>query len=120
MKIASTVVALGLLLTACSRHDSQPSLRITGTDKYEATGAGVEMAISPDGSWFTRNTAAGHTNTYSGTWQIEDGFLVMTLTNSPNPNHPASAEDIVRFKIVHLDKHQLIYKDSGRTVTLTR
>jgi hypothetical protein len=62
----------------------------------------------------------GHTNTFSGTWQIKDGFFIMTLTNSPNPNRSASAADVVRYKIVRMDEHQFIYEDSGRTVTLSR
>ena len=132
MKVAFTVLAMGLLLTACSRHDAKPSQQITGS--WTSTRSGAELTISPDGSWLQRNMDPGHTNTFSGTlqivpghtytfsgtWQIVDGFFIMTTTNSPNPNRPASAGDVVRFKIIHLDEHQFITEDSGRTVTFTR
>ena len=96
----------------------KPSQQITGS--WTSTRSGTEMAISPDGSWLTRNMVPGHTNTFSGTWQVKDGFFIMTLTNSPNPNRPASAGDVVRYKIIRMDEHQFIYEDSGRAVTLTR
>jgi hypothetical protein len=118
MKTAFTVLALGLLLTACSRRDATQSHQIAGS--WISTRSGAEMVISSDGSWLTRNIVPGHTNTFSGTWQTNDGFFIMTLTNSPNPNRPASSADVVRYKIIRVDEHQFIYEDSGRTVTLTR
>ena len=118
MKIAFPVLALGLVLTACSRHDAKPTQQIVGS--WTSASAGTIMTISPDGSWLLRNMASGHTNTFAGTWQIKDGFFTMMMTNSPNPNRPSSVGDVVRYKIVHVDEHQFIFQERGRIVTLTR
>jgi hypothetical protein len=78
------------------------------------------MTINPDGSWLMGGIFAGHTNTVDGTWLIKDGVFVMTLTNSPMKHGPPTADDVARYKIIHVDEHQFIYEDSGRTVTFTR
>ena len=116
MKFTPIILALSLLLTACSRHDTKLAKQIAGTWAGEAE-AGT-MAFAPNGSFVIAKKS--DTNIFAGTWQIKDGDLIMTLTNAPIIHGHSLAGGVTRCKIVSMDAHQFVYSSAGRAVTLSR
>jgi hypothetical protein len=78
MKHTTVILALSLLLTACSRHDAEFTKQIPGTWKQELRSYTNTLTIVSDGSFafsrFTTNADTTFTNT--GTWLIRDGGIV--------------------------------------------
>ena len=106
MKRIFLLLALGLSLTACKRHDTTLRQQVAGSWTIEKAG---KMTIAADGSYSIQGR-----HIYVGTWQIADGVLVMTHTNAPIPG-------VERYKIIRVDDHQLIFgEEDGKTITLNR
>ncbi len=107
---------LSSILTACSRRDTKLAQEIPGT----WTRSAHAMAMTPDGRFTESFLSKTGTNTFVGTWQIKDGILIFTTTNV-NGTLPDTADGSVqRYKITHLDEHQLVYEMNGQTITLSR
>jgi hypothetical protein len=119
---------LSLLLTGCSR-DAKLTKEILGVWKQDGTNTGgtdtftSTMTFSRDGtfSYFRLWNERPHTNTFAGTWKIRVGVMFMTLTNKsgPNPNIPAWVKPL-QSRIMHLDEHQLVEEEDGKTNILSR
>ena len=106
------------------RHPSDDKLgkQVTGTWIREGPGT---LTITPDGSFSSVFAMPDHTNIFTGTWQIADGFFLMTLTNASVPqSRNLQTRNLIgrveRYKIVHVDEHQFTYMAGGRTNILTR
>jgi hypothetical protein len=82
------------------------------------------MSISPDGSYsyVTSLDSQGHgiSGTWQGTWQIRDAFLILTTTNSTAHIGVPFTDVVLRWKVIHLDDHKLIFELQGRKETLER
>ena len=121
MKFKPIVFALGLLLTGCSRHDAKLADQVAGT----WMSAHTVWTLSPDGSFHSHlaGTNAGIIKeaVYDGTWSVQDGFLVTTITqrSSQNLTNLASIGQVDHQKIVRLDSTRLVLSD-GLTNTYTR
>src|SRR5665213_1309389 len=111
MKYTTIILALSLLLTACSRHDAEFIKQIPGTWKQELRSYTNTLTIVPDGSFsFSRiltNSDFDFTNT--GTWLIRGGRIVMTAT-SQSGAHPLPLGDFFKAEIVYLDDHAWVFK----------
>jgi hypothetical protein len=86
MKFTPIIFALGLLLTGCSRHDAKLADQVAGT----WMSAHTVWTLSPDGSFHSR-LAGTNDNVikeaiYDGTWSVQDGFLVTTITKRSSQN----------------------------------
>jgi hypothetical protein len=122
MKYTPTILALSLLLTACSRHDAEFTKQIPGTWKQELRTYTNTLTIVPNGSFsfsrFTTNDQDTFTNT--GTWRIRGGGIVMTATKQIGA-HPLPLGDFFKAKIIHLDDHLWVFKmDDGITNSFIR
>jgi len=123
MKYTPIILALSLLLTACSRHDTEFTKQIPGIWKQELSTYTNTLTIVPDGSFsFSRiilnKSDFDFTNT--GTWLIRGGRIVMTATNQSGA-HPLPLGDFFKAEIVHLDDHTWVFKmDDGHTNSFTR
>ncbi len=80
---------------------------------YTWTNANATMTISPNGFFSARFTSQFATNIYGGThvFMVEDGVLAVQSANSDKK---------LLFRIIHVDKHSLIYELNGDTNTVTR
>ena len=116
MKFTPIILGLSLLLTACSRHDTKLARQIAGTWTGDAL-AGT-MALAPNGSFVIARKS--DTNILAGTWKINDGDLVMTLTNAAIMDGHSLAGGVTRCKIISIDAHQFVSRSAGRVVTLSR
>ena len=118
MKIAPIfITSLSLLLTACGRHDAKLAKEIGGTWN---DGSDDVLAMSPNGSFSDTIYSKGRTNIFAGTWQVNGGFLIMTLTNAvaAEPGEPIGS--VRRLEVVHVDDHQLVCGPTGHTITFKR
>jgi len=118
MRFTLSILALSLLLTACSRRDAKLDRQVAGVWNRESTSN--TMTYASDGSFSIIVRKPSHTNSYAGTWQIRDQVLIMTYTNAPVVKGRSLVGGIERYSIIHADDHQLICNEDGQTVTLTR
>ena len=116
MKYALTFILLVLLLTGCNR-DARLSRKVVGT--WQADSSMTEV-FKGDGSFLFSQWHSNQTNDFSGKWQIKNGFLTLTLTNSTGPRPDGHPGDTVRFKIVHVDAHNLTCVMGRQTNTMSR
>lgn len=126
MKYAPIILALSLLLTGCGR-DARLAKEIPGAWKHEGKDAkgntcAITMTISPNHtfSYYRVWNERPLTNTFSGTWQIRDGFLLLTLTNRSGPNPSVSHGTIIKSKIAHLNDGELVEETDGKTIIESR
>jgi hypothetical protein len=122
MKHTTIILALSLLLTACSRHDAEFTKQIPGVWRQELRSYTNTLTVTSDGSFaFSRiltNSDFDFTNT--GTWLIRGGRIVMSATNQSGA-HPLPLGDFFKAEIVHLDDHAWVFKmDDGRTNSFIR
>jgi len=122
MKNTTIILALSLLLTACSRHDAEFTKQIPGVWRQELRSYTNTLTVTSDGSFafsrFTTNTDTTFTNT--GTWLIRDGHIVLTATNQIGV-HPLPLGEFFKAEIVHLDDHTWVFKmDTGMTNSFIR
>jgi hypothetical protein len=102
------LLGLSLLLAGCSKAPSDATIRrqIAGIWTFNQDGA---LTIASNGGWSIMESKRIGTNSMAGTWQITDGILCMTHTNSRIKSMVGRSE---RYKIIHLDDKTLIYGDS--------
>ncbi len=117
MRFTLGILALSLLLTACSQRDTLLGQQIAGT--WTREGAST-VTITPGGGFYVISRKPDHTNFFAGTWQVRGGIFVMTMTNGPAFNGNALAGTIDRYRIIHVDNHQFVCEEEGQTITLTR
>jgi PBP1b-binding outer membrane lipoprotein LpoB len=114
MKNTITFIFLGLLLTGCSRNDSEIQRQLTGTwvetgDSFRST-----RVVSPSGSFDFQITGLtnGITVKEEGTLLARDGALIITLTKDSRTNATFSPQGL-RGHIVHLNDHELVVRWDG-------
>jgi hypothetical protein len=104
MKCPLIILALSLLMTACSRQDAKLSKQIVGT--WSSSSQHSMETYAPDGTFLTLVQMQNKTNVYAGTWQITNGIMVETYTNAPF--HLTG--QTFQFRIYSLNDHQLEYE----------
>ena len=120
MKYIITFFAVVLLVTACSRHedsaDDKIRKKLLGTWVLEARYEGGSdmrstVTIAPDGSYACTLDLPGRTNgprtiSMEGTFRVEDGFLIDTVTKHSQTN--AKWPNTSRSRIVRIDDRELV------------
>ena|ERR1039457_2137838 len=109
MKFTPIIVALSLLLTACSRQDAKLSKQIIGSWTNTNHGKSSTIIYAPDSSFSMIPQTPSDTNVLSGIWQIKDSILIVTFTNS------SFAGLEVRYHINRLDSHHFEYEEVSPT-----
>ena len=123
MKLTLSLFTVALLLTACRPKDSaddKMQKELSGTWTFEArykSGGSVEqsMTLARDGSYVLTLTMPGRTNgprtiSMEGTFRVEGGFLVDTVTKDSQTN-AAPMPRTNRARIVRLDGRELVLDD---------
>jgi hypothetical protein len=119
MRIALTIFALSLLLLGCHKQNITAGNSLTGTWLFETN--------FPDGTKFESSTTVNSNGIYlchaiswglsnhirqfeiEGTWQIQDGFLIDTMTkNSGSTN--IDLHWVSRYEIIQFNEQKLIAK----------
>jgi hypothetical protein len=114
MKFTPIILALSLLLTGCSGPDAKFSRQIVGAWTHHDYGGQTEYVYAPNGSFSGDTTITetqSRTNSFAGTWRIQDGVLILTYTKVPEQSL-APAGTVLRYKIRQVDDHQLLAGDA--------
>ena len=117
MKSTPTILALSLLLTACSLRNAKHEQQIVGTWTGEAVAYG-KMTFSPDGGFSFVDSIT--TNISGGSWLVKDGDLIVKITNAPFVLGRSLSGPETRSKIVSIDANKFVYISGGKTVILSR
>ena len=107
-----------LLLAGCSR-DARLQEQVVGT---WARGEAFEMTIAADGSFSSVLVSPPKRVTFQGTWRIENGDLVSTLTNciAEGITNVEAVGSIEHYRILSVDGDSLVYTLEGQEVSLSR
>ena len=107
------------------QDDGEIRQKLPGTwlVKVEASNAGTKgtMTLSPEGGLLTKLVFTRTNNvqnaTYQGYWRVQDGDLLITVTNTDNAEKQFAVGRTNHLKIVSLDNHELVVetKTSGMT-----
>ena len=127
MKITLPVIALGLILTGCSKvpSDAVVAKKLPGAwHRVLASpdAKGIIFTFSPDGN-FTNQIPTTHpdgiqvTMVLTGTFQVRDGYLIETITNISN--YSGYLPVVERYKIVQSDDRKLIFVDKKTAKKIT-
>ena len=99
MRIVLTLMALGLLLTACGRKDARLEKQVAGT-WYQGPHT---LTLEKDGSYLSIFPGKPMV-TYQAGWRVERGYLVVTNITSNSVPMPRGNTAV---KILKVDKHHL-------------
>ena len=109
MRFTFTFILLSLLVVGCGNRDAKMREQILGSWN-DGT-----ITYLPDGSWHFKNQGVVSNVTLKwasdGTWDVKDGILIITTTNSTSENtteRPLVGR-IDRNTITFLDAHNLCY-----------
>lgn len=118
MKFMFPIVALSLLVTACSTSpsDSKIQKKLIGTWTTDFPSPGVARATvenKADGTYvFTRSAYPANAVAEQGTWQVKGGFFIATPTKTPWPSDPATFE-VWSNKVVRMDAYKMVLLPCG-------
>jgi hypothetical protein len=119
MKTSFTMVALSLVLFGCGRRDAQLQKEVVGNwtrDGY------FQMSLSPDGSFVSHWATTNMSLTYQGTWKIQDGSMVSTITNcmAEGTTNYERVGSVDSFKIIRSDSTGLVCSNNNQIMSMTR
>ena len=117
VKLVLSILTFCMLLVACRRSspaDSALHQKIVGTWAWtpvEAQTSGGVTTFAANGNFVFKGTNRWATGakefSYEGTWQIQDGILIFTLTKTSEPKYmPVGKVD--RCKIIRADDRDLM------------
>ena len=127
MKITLPIIALGLILTGCSKapSDAKVAKKLPGAwHRVLASpdAKGIIYTFSPDGNFTNQLPTPKPNGDYGvvvtvGTFQVRDGYLIETTTNiSGYFGHLPVVE---RYKILQSDDRELIFVDEKTAKKIT-
>ena len=110
---------LVVLLAGCDRSETQLHRQIAGSWVRDSQ---FEMSLSADGSFVSHWTLPDKSLTYQGTWQIQDGSMISTITNcvaegTTNFEHIGSVD---HWSIIQADRTRLVFSNKDGVISLTR
>jgi hypothetical protein len=119
MKAAFTTVALGLLLVGCGRRDAHLQKEVIGNWGQSSY---FKMTLSPDGSVVSRWATRDKSLIYQGTWKIQGGSMVFTITNLTAQGYTnfERVGSVERYAIIRADSTGLIYSNNNQVISLIR
>ena len=115
---------LGFALVGCSKHSPDVEMMSRKAIGSWSLGSPADtIAIRQDGSYSSKRTPSRKgvdgELVYDGTWHIEGGFLVTTITNvsGPEPHEPVGF--VNRFRLIRIDDHEMVVQPDGQTKQVT-
>ena len=119
MKFALIFFALSLLLLGCHRQNATVHNNLTGTWLFETNysdGRKFESTttIGSNGTYFCHINSLGRSNIFKefdleGTLQIQDGFLIDTMTKHSGQTN-VNLHSVTREQIIRFSDHELVVK----------
>ena len=115
----STFLFALLLLAGCRRGDTELHDQIAGTWKGPGT---FEMTLAADGTFVSQSTLPAKRLTYQGTWKVQDGGVVSTLTNcnAEGTTNFQAVGSVEHWAILRADRTDLVWSNNGQTISFKR
>jgi hypothetical protein len=105
----SLLVISTLLVWHYIKHPSDATIRRELPGTWVARGGGSTCTINSDGYFVTQITGK-HIGRFEGTWQVEHGYMIYTITKSSFTGHwPA----MLSVRILSMDGHKLAVQQDG-------
>ena len=121
MKPAVTIAVLSTLLCGCGHRDATLAKEIVGN---WARDSAFETTLSPDGSFISHWAAPNRSLTYQGTWKIQNGSMITTITNCIATGYTITnferSGSVDHFTIIRADAHDLVYSNDNQIISLNR
>lgn len=120
MKNTIALILLAASLTGCGSRDARSQKQMIGG--WAGDGLG-KITLASDSSYVFRQADGV---TYQGTWTVQNGEYIATLTNciADGQKNLQPLGSVARSKIVTLDEHHLVLETEtgikGQTITLIR
>lgn len=113
-----------LLLTSCGR-DTTLRDEIVGTWTRETTNTTTgrdlyQVRLAADGSFNSEWILTSGSFSTQGTWKVQDGVVVSTITNCIGTTNLHWIGSVARCVIVRLGPSDLVWSMDGQTVSLAR
>ena len=130
--LLSVVINLMCIASVFASHqqltDDEIRKSVVGTwmvDNRLTNGVAIkgDVTILSNGSFVSKTTLVfgdkKQKDGYEGTWQVENGYLIETITNSYTKLHLVGK--ITRDKIIHVDDFAISYQtENGKTIVRKR
>jgi hypothetical protein len=113
------VIALSLVLFGCGRRDAQLQKDVVGSWML---GSNFQMTLSPDGSFISHWAATNNSVTYRGTWKIQEGKMVSTITNcvADGFTDVEQVGSVDSYAILRVDSTAMVYSFSNQIISFRR
>jgi len=118
-KLILTISALSISLTACHKQSSDAVIRQKTVGTWSLGALSGTMTFSKNGDFTSKWTRirqnVSSELTYDGIWKIENGFLVMVITNAtgPEPREPVGFTN--HLKVISINQNQMVYQSNSYT-----
>jgi len=117
MKIIIQLCALGLLLAGCSKVPSDVDVRKKVLGAWKMPAGRAIVTFDPNGTCVTK--IPGVDLTMQGTWRVDGGFFVLTITNAIGSETHSALGEVQRYKIVSMSDRDLVLQMEGKTNLVT-
>ena len=113
-----------LVLIGCSRQPSDAEIQrlLVGTWRTDQEPSKT-IQHRPDGSYKLEFAKGSSNLVVEGTWKVEAGFVITTMTNAPSwygPQNPVARQRAESNKVVSINAHKLtILSSQDGTTVLT-
>jgi hypothetical protein len=119
MKTSFMILAFSVVLFGCGRSDSQLQKKVVGNwvrDSY------FTMRLFPDGSFASHWTSTNKSLTYQGTWKIQAGSMVSTITNCIVEGYTnfKPVGTVESYAIVQADANDLVCSNNNQIISFRR
>ena len=127
MKFIVLLFALSLVLTSCSKPptDAQIRQQVVGTWQPAPSSSDtttIQNEMRSDGSFVSKWSSATNDIELTGSWKVQGGIVVLTLTNAEGTAARSLGPPVQRYKIVRISKSEMVFQIGADTnlITMTR
>ena len=128
MKYIVLLSVLSLFLTACSKTptDAQIRQRVVGTWQPVLSRSATTTIVNemrPDGSFISKWSSATNDIELTGSWEVQGGFVTLTLTNAQGTSARSLGSAVQRYKVVRISKGEMAFQigtDTNLTIMRRR
>lgn len=119
VKTTLPIVGLSLLLIGCGRSDAHLQKEVVGSWARDSQ---FKMTLSPDGSFVSHWATTNKNLTYQGTWNVQNGNMICTVTNciSQGWTNFARVGSVESYAIIRADSTGLVYSNDNQIISFTR
>jgi hypothetical protein len=121
MKTAVTMAVLCMLLVGCGRSDARIQKDIVGNWMGDSN---FDMTLSPDGSLVWHWAEPNKSLTYRGIWKIQDGAIVIKLTNYIVQGYSnlllLPVGTVQSYAVIRADENDLVYSNGNEILSFRR